>query len=71
MLFPVSEIKPPGEFKTEASEISEMTQPPWGNLRRFTLKTLIRFLIKKNNNAFFFSVTLQHNITETAKYDEL
>ena len=25
MLFPVSEIKPSGEFKTEASEISEMT----------------------------------------------
>ena len=74
MLFPVSEIKPSGEFKTEASEISEMTY--LGVIQEVTLLIVYpedpyTFPYKKNNNHAYFSVALQHNITETAQYDEL
>ena len=59
----------------EASEIQEMTY--LGVVQEVTLLVVYPEdpytfpYIKKNNNHVYFSVALQHNITETAQYDEL
>ena len=73
VLFPVSEINPSGELKTQALEISEMTY--LGLIEEATLiaypEDPYTFPYKKITIIYFFSVVLQHNITETAQHDKL